>query len=58
VAYRCNWRSAAPLLATKGFALKNRVEKIRLEKTEIKFDDKGNMKKIVTETIEKTTGPD
>jgi hypothetical protein len=29
-----------------------------LEKTEIKFDDKGNMKKIVTETIEKTTGPD
>jgi hypothetical protein len=49
---------AATLLVNWLWSLKGRVEKIRLEKTEIKFDDKENVKKIIIEKIEKTTRPD
>jgi hypothetical protein len=49
---------AANLLTNWLWSRKGRVEKIQLEKTEIDFDDKGNINKIVNEKIEKTTRPD
>jgi len=39
-------------------SFKGRVEKIKLEKTEINFDDEEKIRKIVIKKIEKTTGPD
>jgi hypothetical protein len=49
-------QAVGTLVANWLWQRKDRVEKIRLERTEIEFDNKENMKKIVTETIEKTTG--
>ena len=49
---------ATHLLIKWLWSRKDRIEKIRLEKTEIEFDDQEKLKKIIIEKIEKTSGQD